>query len=111
MPEFITCSACGLRHSLRADGICPRCKRIVGNVPIEAAAPGGIYTPVVAGPVDGDGSFGFGCILGLVFGLVGAIACHVFARPATKQGANYGVLARIAIVVVLLLVTLASQGR
>ncbi len=29
MPEWVTCSTCGLKHSARADGVCPRCKNAV----------------------------------------------------------------------------------
>src|SRR5262245_23055450 len=33
MAEWITCAACGLKHSKRLDGICPRCKRPLDEVP------------------------------------------------------------------------------
>lgn len=32
MPEWVTCSACGLKHTARPDGACPRCRQSIGNV-------------------------------------------------------------------------------
>ncbi len=41
MADWITCSSCGLKHSARPDGICPRC---------QAPAGGAFVPPVYAGP-------------------------------------------------------------
>ena len=29
MPDFVTCGTCGLRHTLRPDGFCPKCKKFL----------------------------------------------------------------------------------
>lgn len=46
MAEWITCRTCGLRHSARADGFCPRCKSALGP-PAIGALPGSGMDPVV----------------------------------------------------------------
>jgi hypothetical protein len=43
MPDWVTCSGCGLKHSARADGVCPRCRNPVG---------GGADAPAADGPPD-----------------------------------------------------------
>lgn len=37
---WVTCSSCGLKHSARADGVCPRCKTVVdgGDAPAQATS-------------------------------------------------------------------------
>src|SRR5688500_9166237 len=45
MPDWVTCSGCGLKHSARADGVCPRCRNPVG---------GGADAPAADGPPDVD---------------------------------------------------------
>ena len=44
MPNWVTCSSCGLKHSARADGVCPRCKHAVDG---SADAPAGGGPPEV----------------------------------------------------------------
>lgn len=41
MPEWVTCSSCGLKHSARADGVCPRCRNPVdgGDAPAAGGPP------------------------------------------------------------------------
>ena len=36
MSSFVNCPGCGLKHSKRSDGKCPRCKQVVAE---EMAAP------------------------------------------------------------------------
>jgi|EndMetStandDraft_5_1072996.scaffolds.fasta_scaffold29577_4 hypothetical protein len=43
MPDWVTCSSCGLKHSARADGVCPRCKN-----PVDGSAD----APAADGPPD-----------------------------------------------------------
>jgi hypothetical protein len=40
MPDWVTCSSCGLKHSARADGVCPRCRNAVDGGSDAAAADG-----------------------------------------------------------------------
>ncbi len=47
MASWVVCPGCGLRHSARPDGVCPRCKQPVAAELAEAAPP-------PAGPVPGD---------------------------------------------------------
>lgn len=53
MPDWVTCSSCGLKHSARADGMCPRCKSPVdggADAPAAADGPPDVYdgTPPAA---------------------------------------------------------------
>lgn len=54
MPDWVTCSSCGLKHSARADGVCPRCKNAVdgggdaaaGGAPdVYDGTPPNVYAP------------------------------------------------------------------
>jgi hypothetical protein len=47
MADWVVCPTCNLRHSLRADGACPRCKNpVAGSVESAPAAP----APISPGP-------------------------------------------------------------
>jgi len=53
MAEWTVCAHCGLKHSLRADGLCPRCRKPLGAGPAEAniyAPPHSALEPVMAAP-------------------------------------------------------------
>jgi len=55
MVEWIVCAHCGLKHSLRADGLCPRCKKAVGAGPTDGniyAPPRSTLEPVAAPPAE-----------------------------------------------------------
>src|SRR4051812_18308969 len=55
MAEWTVCAHCGLKHSLRADGLCPRCKEPVGAGPTDGniyAPPRSVLEPVAAPPVE-----------------------------------------------------------
>ncbi len=45
MAEWTVCAHCGLKHSLRADGLCPRCRKPLGAGPTEANIEANIYAP------------------------------------------------------------------
>jgi uncharacterized membrane protein YeaQ/YmgE (transglycosylase-associated protein family) len=137
MSSFVNCPGCGLKHSQRSDGKCPRCKQVVaeetappaqedlatayaniGSTPsyadVRASSAAGIaYSGPDFSKNDG-GSYGTGLAIGIVFGLTGAVITHFVAQPLTKRGAWHGFFGRIvvsAIVVFLIAVVVASAHR
>jgi hypothetical protein len=53
MADWINCPGCGLKHSRRPDGVCPRCKQSVDDsaaIPIDALEPSADAPPVASGP-------------------------------------------------------------
>jgi hypothetical protein len=54
MSEWACCPQCGLKHSLRADGLCPRCRQPqAGAATITVAAPAPAPPPPAADPAGG----------------------------------------------------------
>ena len=53
MAEFVQCPQCGLKHTRREDGLCPRCKNASASAPAPAAAP--IVEPLKAGEPEKPG--------------------------------------------------------
>lgn len=63
MAEWVSCGGCGLKHQLRADGNCPRCRQPIGSGGGLAMAPAGaaLSASAVAAPAEAaEGSSGLG---------------------------------------------------
>src|SRR5438270_365978 len=107
MPDFVTCGRCGLRHTLRPDGICPKCKNAIGAAPAayDASAIGvGAYAaPANFRPGELEGSYGLGCVVTLIFGLGALIVFFLVGKPATKTGAKTAFIVRLVVAVPLVL--------
>ncbi len=48
MGQWVNCPQCGLKHSLRPDGCCPRCHTLVGEAP--STTPAVPHAPLAASP-------------------------------------------------------------
>lgn len=97
MAEWIVCSACGLKHTARADGICPRCKSAQGAGALEIPPPPLAFAGAAAPPppspatgpialpaMDGREPFPLGArIAGWV--LYGNVLLTIVAMVATKS--------------------------
>lgn len=108
--DWVICQACGLGHSARVDGLCPRCKADP-RAPSSSAAPSSLSSspPPTFQAASGDGSAVLGFCLAFFLGLWGLIGAMVFGKGETKKGAGYGFATRIALTVVVVGIAMAAK--
>lgn len=107
--EWVICQGCGLGHTARVEGICPRCKADTRALSSAAAAPYAPPSPrATFSAGSGEGSAALGFCLAFFLGLWGLIGALVLGKEETKKGAGYGFATRLVLTVIVVGIAMAA---